>query len=164
MSGASNLTSIPKVKAFLLCDQAMQSIDGKHSIIGVFQRIHSTEFPVFHHRFGIYVKLGEMQGEYDLTVQFVDPDEEKILAEAKLQGISRPSMLEDFESGVNLPGIEIPHEGVYEVRLLANGDLIHVDTLRAQKVEFNEEAFDGDEEDDGDEGFPFTTTDDEDEE
>lgn len=149
------MPAAPKVKCFLLCDQAIQAMDGKHSIIGVFQRIHATEFPVFHHRFGIYVKLGEMQGEYDLTVQFVDPGEEKVLAEAKLQGISRPSMLEDFESGVNLPGIEIPHEGVYEVRLLANDELINVDTLRAQKVEM-------DEEEDLDEDLPFGVDDDED--
>ncbi|MCA8938530.1 MAG: hypothetical protein KDB07_01875, partial [Planctomycetes bacterium] len=93
------MASIPKVKAFLLCDQAIQSVDGKHSIVGVFQRIHASEFPVFHHRFGIYLRLGEMNGDYDLTVAFVDPEDEKILAEAKLSGIRHDRPLEDFESG-----------------------------------------------------------------
>lgn len=125
----------PKVKAFLLCDQVIIGNDGKHSIIGVFQRIHAAQFPVFHPRFGIYIRLGEMQGRYDLTIRFADPAENKTLAEAQLKGIKHERPLDDFESGVNLPGIELPHEGTFEVQLLANGELINVDTLRAIKVD-----------------------------
>lgn len=131
----------------MLCDQAIHARDGKHSVIGIFQRIHATEFPVFHHRFGIYLRLGEMNGDYDLTVSFVDPEDEKVLAEAKLSGINHDRPLEDFESGVNLPGIEIPHKGVFEVRLIANGDLVHIDTLRAVCVPIEEgEDFEDDNE------------------
>jgi hypothetical protein len=138
------MSSIPKVKAFLLCDQAIQSVDGKHSVIGVFQRIHAAEYPVFHHRFGIYIRLGEMRGEYSLSVKFVDPDSEKTLAEAKLQGINHDRPLDDFESSVNLPGLEIPHPGTFEVRLFANGEFIHVDTLRAAKIDLPKPQSDGD--------------------
>ena len=125
----------PKVKAFLLCDQVIIGNDGKHSVIGVFQRIHAGQFPVFHPRFGIYIRLGEMRGAYDLTIRFYDPGEQRTLAEAQLKGIKHERPLDDFESGVNLPGIELPHEGVFEVQLLANGQLINVDTLRAIKVD-----------------------------
>ncbi|MCK6438825.1 MAG: hypothetical protein L6Q71_01330 [Planctomycetes bacterium] len=126
----------PKVKAFLLCDQIIQGTDGKHSVIGVFQRINAVDYPVFHPRFGVYFRLGEMGGDYTFIIRFVDPNSEKVLGEAQLQGVSHKRPLEDFETGVNLPGIEIPHPGIFEVRLLGNGELLHVDTLRAGKANF----------------------------
>lgn len=142
------MASAPKVKAFLLCDQVIIGQDSKHSIIGVFQSIHAPSFPVFHPRFGIYVRLGEMHGNYDLAIQFVDPDGERTLGEAQLKGIHHERPLDDFESGVNLPGIEIPSPGVFEVRLIANGELINVDTLRAVKVNMDGE---GDDDEEGEE-------------
>ena len=129
------MASDPKVKAFLLCDQVIQGVDGKHSIIGAFQRVHAPQFPVFHARFGIYMRLGEMNGAYELAIRFVDPNDEKTLAEALLKGVRHDRPLDDFETGVNLPGIEIAHDGTFEVRVFANNRLIHVDTLRAIKVD-----------------------------
>jgi|GEM_PF-7041006 len=145
------MASTPKVKAFLLCDQVIIGQDSKHSVIGVFQSIHAPSFPVFHPRFGIYVRLGEMHGNYDLAIQFVDPDGERTLGEAQLKGIKHDRPLDDFESGVNLPGIEIPNAGIFEVRLVANGDLINVDTLRAVQVSMPKSSADGEVADD-DEG------------
>jgi hypothetical protein len=133
----------PRVKAFLLCDHAIHAMDGKHSVVGIFQRVHAQDFPVTHHRFGIYIRLGEMRGAYRLTVQFVDPDTEQELAKAVLDGIRHDRPLDDFETSVNLPAISFPHPGTFEVRLFANDDLIHVDTLRAAKVELPRQPGDG---------------------
>lgn len=124
----------PKVKAFLLCDQAIHAKDGKHSIIGVFQRINAQSFPVFHHRFGIYLRLGELRGSYDLTIRFVDSETENVLAEMQLRGIEHHNPLDDFETSLNLPGIELPKPGSYDIQVLANNELIHIDTLRSERV------------------------------
>jgi len=124
----------PRVKAFLLCDQTIHGQDGKHSVIGIFQRINAGSFPVFHHRFGIYLRLGELRGNYDLTIRFVDNERDQPLAEMQLRGISHDNPLDDFETSLNLPGIEIPRPGTYDIQILANDELIHVDTLRSDKV------------------------------
>ena len=130
MSGSN-----PKVKAFLICDQVIRSTDGKYSIIGVFRRVHAPSFPVFHARFGVYLMLGEMNGEYNFTIEFTDPTEGQVLAKAELRGVKHNKPLEDFETGINLPGLQFTKEGTFEVHLNCNGDLLHVDTLQAIKVD-----------------------------
>src|SRR5690606_18932670 len=98
--------STPKVKAFLICDQVIRSTDGKYTVVGVFRRVHAPQFPVFHARFGVYVMLGEMNGEYDLTIEFIDPHGETSLGKAELRGLKHNRPLEDFETGINLPGLQ----------------------------------------------------------
>lgn len=130
------MATTPKVKAFLICDQVIRSQDFKYSIIGVFKRIHSPQFPVFHARFGVYMMIGEMNGRYDLAIEFVDPLEpQPQLATAQLRGIEHFKPLEDFETGINLPGLQFAREGIVEVHLKINGELAHVDTIQALKVE-----------------------------
>lgn len=125
----------PKVKSFLICDQVIRSTDGKYSIIGVFKRVHAPQFPVFHARFGVYMMMGEMSGRYDLAIEFVEPGEGQTLGRAELRGIEHLKPLEDFETGINLPGLQFTKEGTFEVHLKVNGELLHVDTLQAIKVE-----------------------------
>jgi hypothetical protein len=129
------MSSAPKVKAFLICDQVIRSTDGKYSVIGIFRRVHAPNFPVFHARFGIYMMLGEMNGTYDLGIEFVDPGDGTQLARAELRGVKHNKPLEDFETGINLPGLSFPKDGTFEVHLKCNGELLHVDTLHAVKVE-----------------------------
>jgi hypothetical protein len=73
------MSQTPKVKAFLICDQVIRSTDMKYSIIGVFRRVHAPQFPVFHARFGLYMMLGELNGKYDFTIQFIDPTDGTVL-------------------------------------------------------------------------------------
>lgn len=129
------MKAAPKVKAFLICDQVIRSTDNKYSIIGVFKRVHATAFPVFHARFGVYFMLGELSGRYDFSIEFVEPTEGHVLGRAELRGIEHNKPLEDFETGINLPGLQFLKEGTFEVHLKANGELLHVDTLAAVKVE-----------------------------
>ena len=125
----------PKVKAFLICDQVIRSTDGKYSIIGVFRRIHAPEFPVFHARFGLYMMLGELNGKYNFGIEFLDPKDQSVLGRAELKNVVHRNPLEDFETGINLPGLQFLRPDTYEVHLTCNGDLLHVDTLQAVKVE-----------------------------
>jgi hypothetical protein len=129
------MSSVPKVKAFLICDQVIRSTDGKYSIIGVFKRVHAPSFPVFHARFGVYVMMGELKGSYDLAIEFVEPGEGTTIGKAELRSIKHDKPLEDFETGINLPGLQFTREGVFEVHLKVNGELLHVDTIQAIKVD-----------------------------
>ncbi len=133
------MAGTPKVKAFLICDQVIRSTDGKYSIIGIFRRVHAPQFPVFHARFGVYMMLGELNGAYDFTILFTDPaadsPERSIMARAELRGVKHARPLEDFEAGINLPGLSFPREGTFEIHIQCNGELLHVDTLHAIRVE-----------------------------
>ncbi|MDC1142698.1 hypothetical protein OAU50_06375 [Planctomycetota bacterium] len=130
-----NSGSNPKVKAFLICDQVIRSTDGKYSVIGVFRRVHAPEFPVFHARFGVYIMLGELNGNYDFIIEFIDPADGNQLGKAELKGVNHTKPLEDFETGINLPGLQFPKEGTYEIHITCNGNLLHVDTLQAIRVD-----------------------------
>jgi hypothetical protein len=127
--------STPKLKAFLFCDQVIRSTDGKYTLVGIFQRIHTPKFPVFHARFGLYMCFGEMNGTYDLLIEFMDPAEGTTLGRAELRGLKHKKPLHDFETGINLPGLQFPKEGTYEVHIKLNGDLLHVGTIRAVRIE-----------------------------
>lgn len=127
--------TLPKLKAFLICDQVIRSTDGKYSVIGIFRRIHAPDFPVFHARLGVYIMLGELNGTYDFIIEFVDPTDGTQLGKAELKGVTHHKPLEDFETGINLPGLQFSKEGTYQVNISCNGDLLHVDTLQAIRVE-----------------------------
>ncbi|CAG0967301.1 hypothetical protein PLCT2_01126 [Planctomycetaceae bacterium] len=129
------MSQSPKVKAFLICDQVIRSTDGKYTIVGVFRRVHAPQFPVFHARFGLYLMLGELNGKYDFTIQFMDPSDGQTLGRADLKGVEYRTPLDDFETGLNLPGLQFPRAGVFEVHLLCNGELLHVDTLTAVQMD-----------------------------
>lgn len=129
------MSQTPKVKAFLICDQVIRSTDGKYTIVGVFRRVHAPQFPVFHARFGLYLMLGELNGKYDFTIQFIDPGDGTVLGRADMKGVEYRNPLDDFETGLNLPGLQFPRAGTFEVHLLVNGELLHVDTLTAVQIE-----------------------------
>lgn len=128
------MSSVPKVKAFLICDQVIHGQDGKHSVVGIFRRIHSQQFPVFHARFGLYMMLGGMNGTYNFRIEFIDPTNEEALGKAELKGVKHDRPLEDFETGINLPGLQFPYAGTFEVRVFCNDNLLHVDTMQAIPV------------------------------
>ena len=129
------MKTTPKVNAFLICDQVIHSTDRKYTVVGIFRRVHAAQFPVFHARFGLYLMLGELNGRCDLTIQFIDPGDGQVLGRADLKGVEHRSPLDDFETGLNLPGLHFPKAGTYEIHLLVNGELLHVDTIHAVQME-----------------------------
>lgn len=129
------MSTPPKVKSFLICDQVIRSTDGKYSVIGIFKRVHAPTFPVFHARFGVYMMIGEMKGRYDLAIEFIEPGEGTVIGRAEMRNIEHNAPLEDYEAAINLPGLQFQRAGVYEIHLKVNGDLLHVDTIQAVKVD-----------------------------
>jgi hypothetical protein len=131
----------PVVKAFLICDQVIRDVYGKHSIIGIFRRVHCEEFPVFHSKIGFYMSLGSLNGDYDFSLSFREPKEDREIAGAEMRGVKFRQPLVDFETGMNLPGLRFEEAGVHEVHLFCNHKLLHVDTLSVVKAE--EQQFKG---------------------
>lgn len=124
----------PSVKAVLICDQVIQDISHKYSVIGIFRRVSCAKFPVFHSKIGFYMMLGGMNGIYDFTLSFTEPKEGKEIARAEVRGVKHDKPLIDFETGINLPGLGFDSEGVYEVSIFCNGKLLHIDTISVVQV------------------------------
>lgn len=117
--------SVPPVPiAFLLCDAVItDATTGKKTLVGVFRRIWSTQFPANHPSCALYFLGGDAEGEFQISVQYVKEDTQEVLAEAKatLRNETRGAL----EFSIGLPPIPIPGPGAYEFRLFMNEQYVH---------------------------------------
>ena len=121
---------IPSVVAMLVCDQVITEIGtGKKSLIGIFENVNSPVFPT-QIRIGIYAKLVDAQGDYDILIRLVNLKDESKLADirAEAKGVKREVAAEFV---VNIAGIVLPEPGKYEFQLFANDAFLHRVTMNA---------------------------------
>ncbi len=106
-----------KLIALLICDATVRGPDGKTTIYGIFDIIHSHEFPVRHPQFSVYWKIySEELGK--LSVQIKKPDGSKLLTTEPLQlGESNAGK---HEGAYSFGGVEFPTPGDYKVVILFN--------------------------------------------
>jgi hypothetical protein len=121
---------IPSVVAMLVCDHVITEMGtGKKSLIGVFENINSLAFPT-QINLGIYAKLVDADGDYDILIRLVNLKDESRVADIKAdaKGIKRDAAAELM---VNLAGIVLPEPGRYEFQLFANQAFLHRVTMNA---------------------------------
>lgn len=121
---------IPSVVAMLVCDQVIIEFGtGKKSLIGIFEAINSAVFPT-QMKIGIYAKLVDVEGDYDVLIRLVNLKDESRVADMKAQakGLKREAAAEIV---VNIAGLIIPEPGKYEFQLFANDAFLHRVTMNA---------------------------------
>lgn len=64
----------------------------------------------------VYMSVTEIHGSADLTLRYVDLDDHSVLLQLGMK-VETSSPLETVEMIVPLPGLPIPHAGVYAVEL-----------------------------------------------
>ncbi len=106
----------PHVKSFLIADSVFQQTSGKWCIIGVFGRIEAEAFPCVHPSLGLYVKLADARGTFEVTVEFQDSTGQVL---ARLTGLRVESKdpLAEPEFGVQVQQLPIPTAGAYFFKL-----------------------------------------------
>ena len=114
----------PILKAMLLCDSTLVE-EGTHkrSLIGIFDRLKSREFPSVHPAMSVYVQFHELQGVFDFTLELVDLENEKTINRAVVKQFAVRDRASDCELVFNLLSVRFDHPGDYEFRLYV-GDLI----------------------------------------
>src|SRR5258708_7472136 len=115
---------IPSVVAMLVCDQTITEVGtGKKSLIGIFENINSLMFPTAI-RIGIYAKMVDAEGDYDILIRVVNLKDESKVADIKAEakGIKREGAA---ELTINIGGIVLPEPGKYEFQLFANDAFLH---------------------------------------
>src|SRR3990167_7023290 len=94
----------PTVKAFLLADSVFQQKNGKLCIVGVFDKLYATRFPVVHPSMGLYVKLADAKGSYRVRADIENSEGQQI---ARLDGINVTAHDRAEEGGIGIEAREI---------------------------------------------------------
>jgi len=114
----------PILKAMLLCDQTIvEEGSRKRSLIGLFDRVKSAQFPTVHGSMSIYVQFREIEGTFDFTLELFDLAEDKTLHKAMVKDFNVQEKSRDCELVFNLLSVRFVHPGDYEFRIYVNDQI-----------------------------------------
>ncbi len=123
----------PYVLAVLLCDTIItEAGTSKKTLVGLFDRVMAPAYPVLH-RFGVYVKLTDAQGPYQMRLEYVDISGDRVLEwfEFPIEAADRLTPTE-LTLTITAP---IPTAGGYEFRLYANNSYLVRAPFEATPIE-----------------------------
>ena len=114
----------PVLIAFLVCDQIIEDAPtGKKTIVGVFDRITSANFPASHAPSSLYVKLIDCEGDYEVKIEFAQVSTQAIQLEWT-GTCSSQNRHEYTELVLSWPPLPLPDPGEYEFRLWMNSKFV----------------------------------------
>lgn len=114
----------PSLSALLVCDMVIDDkVTNKKSLIGTFTDIWGQNFPLAHHKMGVYVSLTDAEGDYELVLRLVRSATDQPIVEANLS-VRIMDRLATSDFGINLPVVQFPEPGRYEVQLYANREFL----------------------------------------
>ena len=122
MAGIPNSNGIkPILKAMLLCDQTIVE-EGSHkrTLIGLFDRIKSINFPTTHPSMSIYVQFREIEGVFNFTLELVNIADGKPINCAVIKDFNVQDKSRDCELVFNLMSVKFENPGDYEFRIYVN--------------------------------------------
>jgi len=119
-----NMATKPEIKSFLIADIVIQEKGtNKWSVIGIFDKIYAGNFPCIHNSLGLFVKLTEADGSYDIRVEFCDSQDRKLaIFEGLKFNVSGRLVMHQF--GIQTRQLPLPAPGKYMFNLYFNNDLI----------------------------------------
>jgi len=102
-----------------VCDAAVRDpATGKHSLIGIFDRIWFRRFPT-QRPLSLYIKVTDVEGRYRLEARLVRAETGEELGRARGETtFSSRLIAADFI--IQLPPVQFPAEGRYEFQIWAN--------------------------------------------
>ena len=113
----------PKCLAMLLCDYVIVDAETRNkSLIGIFNRINASKYPVRHDRMHVFVALTDGHGEYKASLKVKNSRGEELLS---LGGdVKMKDPLGVAELNFNIRGMVIPEPGRYFVEFWCNGEIL----------------------------------------
>lgn len=111
---------VPTFNAMLICDTAIREEGSrKVSLIGIFDSITGSTFPMVHPALCVYVNLGDAEGTYRLRLELVRADEMVTLGRGGAELSARDRMM-PAEAVFQLRGLLFERPGRYEFVLYVN--------------------------------------------
>jgi hypothetical protein len=126
---------IPTLLAFIVCDTVIQdAATQKRTLVGVFDQVASPMAPFQINNLGLYAKLVEGSGSYEMKVRLVNLKDESPVMEIKVTvQWNKPD--DPMELGINFAGIPIREFGTYEFQLYANDVFVGRALVKAAKFQ-----------------------------
>jgi hypothetical protein len=111
----------PLVHAVLICDYTIRDGEtGKVSLVGIFDKIFATDFPVLHPGVFVYVNMADVVGEYTMGLELLRSDTMKRLGYGE-QRLTYTDRFAGAELVFDLRPLIFEEPGQYEFRVYANG-------------------------------------------
>ena len=115
----------PRCKAILLCDQTIRdAATGRRSMIGIFDHLAFDQFPTHGPTFRVYLQLTDGIGRYQISVEVHDLQEDVLIIRSVPGTIEFRDRLHKLHLFFTVPPLPLPHVGVYDVVVLADGQEI----------------------------------------
>lgn len=125
---------IPDLQACLLCDDVRQERNGKFILIGLFDAINSSQYPLVFPRICLVNRWCGGEGEYHQLSRLLKPDQKTVIVQGQLIPVKLPNaevIATNVEVFIN---ITFPEAGVYWIEVLLDNDLKIRYPLRAASI------------------------------
>ena len=124
----------PILKAMLLCDQTIvEEGTRKRSLIGLFDRVKSNQFPTVHGSMSVYVQFREIEGKFDFTLELYEIAAEKVMNSALIKAFTVKDRSRECELVFNLLSVKFERPGEYEFRIYVNDLVFGQKSFQVQK-------------------------------
>lgn len=125
---------VPSLVALLVCDVAVRDPhSGKSSLLGIFDRIISSEFPA-HRQMGVYAKFTDALGAYKFRLRFMEDESDREIASSPELPLDVPDRRQSFEVLLPTPLLELSRPGRYRFDILMNGVFLGSTFLDVESV------------------------------
>jgi hypothetical protein len=96
---------------------------GNRVIAGTFNTIHQNAYPVQTRQAAVaYISITDVRGSVRLSLRLVDTRTLEVVMQSEELEAKAGSPHETIEAAVPVPGFFLPHEGIYDFELHANGE------------------------------------------
>jgi hypothetical protein len=119
----------PIVKFSLSCDDVIVHENKKISLIGVFEQITTTAFPLRFPKFALITRWSGGEGEFTLRIRLLDPQKKKALEESKGIKVEFKSEGHYHNDILYLGDAEFEAPGVYWIESSVDGESVHYEPL-----------------------------------
>lgn len=134
----------PECKAILLCQRVMlDRFDPGYSVIGIIDYFVTFQFPLQIGPLKLFLQLTDGVGTFQISVQIRDTAADLIIARKDDQSIILHDKRDKATFVLDVPPFELPREGLYEVWVLADGQMVERQTVYA--YQYREDSDAGDE-------------------
>jgi uncharacterized protein DUF6941 len=115
-----------------VCDYAFPAHGGKPCIIGIFDNITGSQFPLTHPMMSIAVQMrGASHATIQVRIELARPNGEVI---AKLEGQTPASPEGGAFINLNLMNTSFPEPGRYTVKVMSGGETLATRSIRVRKL------------------------------
>lgn len=128
----------PSLAYTIICDDVRQEAGGKISLMGLFENIYATSFPVLHPRLAMMSEWSDGRGDFVVTTRIVSPDRKTVLRETASKMSLSDSHYKHRDISLHL-NIEIQSPGTYWIEHYLDNELIS--SIPLNVVHIREQSF-----------------------